>query len=168
MSKVSKVRVLFGTFVLATVGLVAGIGLVGCAKNPHAPASISGKISINGQPIRAGTMRFHTKAGNAYGAAYDASINNDGTYSATDIPEGELVITVETESISPQKKAPKGGEATKRAKAGIVQPPPPGMAAPPDLSTLYVKVPDTYANPNTSPLTVTVKSGRQVHNVELQ
>ena len=164
MSKVSKVRILLGTFFLAAIGLGACISLVGCAKNPHAPASISGKISINGQPIKGGTMQFHTKQG----TAYDASINNDGTYSATDIPEGELIITVETESISPQKKAPKGAEATKRSKAGIVQPPPAGMAGPPDLSTLYVKVPDDYAKPNTSPLSVTVKSGRQVHNVELK
>ena len=109
-------------------------------------------------------MRFHTKEG----VAYDAQISNDGTYSATDIPEGELVITVETESISPAKKAPRGAEAAKRAKANLVQPPPAGMAPAADLSSYYVKIPSEYANPNTSPLSVTVKSGRQVHNVELK
>ena len=31
----------------------------------------------------------------------------------------------------------------------------------------YLKIPEKYSNPKTSPLTVTLKSGRQVHNIDL-
>jgi hypothetical protein len=158
----SRYRIVSRIFSIAAIALPA-VGLAGCAKNPHAPGSISGSISYNGQPIKAGSMRFHT----AQGVAYDAQLTGDGTYSATDIPEGDLVITVETESISPHKSAPKGAEAGMRAKAGITQPPPPGMAPPPDPSALYIKIPEKYSNPRTSPLTVTVKRGRQIHDVKL-
>jgi hypothetical protein len=153
--------VIAASLVIAVLAINAG--LTGCSKNPYAPASISGSVSFNGQPIKAGSMKFYT----AQGVAYDAQLTGDGTYSATDIPEGELVITVETESISPHKTAPQGAEAAKRAKANITQPPPPGMAPAPDPSALYIKIPEKYSNPKTSPLTVQVKSGRQVHDVKL-
>jgi len=160
----SRNRIAVATLFSIAVFVISTLTLAGCAKNPHAPASISGSVSFNGQPIKAGSMKFHT----AQGVAYDAQLTGDGTYSATDIPEGELVVTVETESISPHKKGPKGAEAAMRAKAGITQPPPAGMAAPVDPSAFYIKLPEKYNNPKTSPLTVTVKSGRQVHDVKLE
>jgi hypothetical protein len=147
-------RLLFGSFLIVSLAL-------GCAPNSQAPAKLSGSVSYKGQPIKAGTMRFHT----AEGVGYDAQISPDGTYTATDIPEGDLVITVETESINPNRKGGTGKDAEKRANT--TQPPPAGMSGPADPSVYYIKVPAKYANPKTSPLSVPVKAGRQVHNVEL-
>ncbi|HVL14523.1 MAG TPA: hypothetical protein VM529_18260 [Gemmata sp.] len=144
---------------LAAVG--ATIWLAGCSnKNPHAPGSLSGSISYNGKPIKAGSLAFHTKEG----IPYSAAIADDGTYSATDLPEGELVVTVDTEGLSEGKKAA-SKDYEKRMK--MASQPPPDGAGKVDMSQFYVKIPRKYANPKTSPLTVTVTSGRQVKNIEL-
>jgi hypothetical protein len=151
---------------LVCLSFILPIWLLGCSKNSQAPARLSGSVTYKGQPLKAGTMQLHAPDG----VAYNAQIGEDGTYIATDIPEGELVITVETESFNPTKKAAGGKDAEKRLKAQ--QPPPPGRGSgggtPADLSEHYVKIPEKYSNPKTSPLTVTVKSGRQVHNVALE
>src|SRR5262249_50745425 len=142
-----KARLLLAGLLLLTVTLV------GCAdNNPNAPARISGSLTYKGQPIKAGTMAFHTPDG----VSYKANLSPDGTYSATDIPVGELVATVETESINAKKTA--GGAnaaAYQRAGAGQQQPPP-GVAAAPVGE--YIKIPGKYANPKTSPLTVKISA----------
>ena len=148
--------------------LVLAVAVLGCSKKSLAPARISGSLSYNGKPIKGGTMAFYGPDG----VAYNAAINPDGTYSATDIPEGELVVTVETESINPNKT---GGamskEGEKRLKTGT-QPPPEGRGSSggggPPPSELYIKIPEKYNNAKTSPLTVTTKSGRQVENIDLK
>lgn len=149
----TRAHSLCGLFLLLT------IGLLGCSGNSHAPARVSGSVSYKGQPIKAGKMQFHTPDG----VAYDAQISSDGTYTATDVPVGELVITVETESLKP--KAGKGKDAEKRA--GMVQKPPPGVASAPAPADYYIKIPEKYSNAKTSPLTLNVSRGRQVHNVDL-
>lgn len=156
-----QVRLLAGTL------LVLSLGLLGCSAggNPNANARVSGGLSYKGQPIKGGAIRFHTPEG----VAYDGLISSDGTYSATDVPAGELVVTVETESISPERKAPKGAEAERRMRMmkSSMQPPP-GRGGPvADPSVNYIKIPKKYSNPKTSPLTVTLTPGRQVHNFDL-
>lgn len=152
----TRIRLSSGT------ALLLAVVLLGCAKNKQAPGTVSGSVSYKGQPVKAGTVAFHTKEG----TAYSGQISSDGTYSIVDLPEGELVVTVETESISPNKKASQGKDAEKRTKM-MQQPPPSGVAAAPDLSSLYTKIPNKYASSKTSPITATIKSGRQVHNIEL-
>jgi len=144
--------------------LILAIVLLGCSKNPQAPAKISGSLAYKGQPIKAGTMQFHTPQG----VAYSAQISTDGTYSATDLPEGELIITVETEHLNPAKKPPvaTSKDAEKRKKMMQSREQPQGSAVVPEEP--YIKIPEKYSNPKTSPLTVTLKSGRQVHNVDLE
>jgi hypothetical protein len=157
----ANVRLLCGAL------LVSSLALLGCSKgNPNAPARISGSLTYNGQPIKSGVMQLYTPDG----VAYAAQISSDGTYSATDIPTGELIITVETESTKPAKTY-KGTEAAGRMQqmkqvgrrpgggdgGGTAEPPP----------VHYIKIPAMYSNPKTSPLTVDVKAGRQVHNIEL-
>lgn len=150
------------TGILPLAALVAGLGC-GQTSNPIAPARISGKISYKGQPIKAGVMNFYTPEG----VAYSAQISKDGTYSATDIPAGELVVTVETESLSPARKG--GAEAALRQKmsASMVQQRPGGTGGGTAEPEPYIKIPNKYANPKTSPLTVTTKPGRQVHDIDL-
>jgi len=135
-------------------------------KNPLAPASISGAVSFQGQPIKGGTVQFFTPEG----TAYSAQIGPDGTYSVSDVPEGELIITVETESVNPARKAAAAGKDMERREKIAQQPPPDGRGSGPaaaEKAASYLKIPEKYGNPKTSPLTVTVKSGRLVHPIEL-
>jgi hypothetical protein len=143
--------------------LASSLALLGCSKgNVNAPARVSGKLTYKNQPIRAGAMKLYTPDG----VSYAAQIDPDGTYAATDVPTGELIVTVETEFLNPGKKGPKGGEAARRMKAAQSQmQQPAGLVEKP--SEHYIKIPSKYANPKTSPLTVTLTSGRQVHDFDL-
>jgi hypothetical protein len=129
---------------------------LGCAPNSPVPARVSGSISYKGQPIKSGAMAFHTADGNSFNAV----ISSDGTYTASDLPVGEMVITVNTEVNN--TKAAQGGDARRRnrmqtgASAGPEAPPEPA-----------VKIPAKYRSAKTSPLTVTLHAGRKVHNVDL-
>ena len=88
----------------ATLLLVAAGALVlGCkSENPNAPGRVSGKVTYNGQPVTGGTVTFHSKKD---GAKIPVSISSDGRYSAFDIPDGEMDVTVETESLNPDREA---------------------------------------------------------------
>lgn len=143
--------------------LVLGVSVVGCSKNPSAPAKISGAITYKGQPIKAGSMKFHTPEG----TSYPATISPDGTYSATDIPTGEMVVTIETEAFNPDKKMAQNPEAQRRAKMAsrTMQQPAGGGEPPPTVH--YVKIPSKYANAKTSPVTITITSGRNVKDIDL-
>ena len=91
-------------------------------------------MTYKGAPLPGGTVAFHPDKGKPVAA----QIQPDGTYSARAVPVGDVVVTVETESV---KKA--GGGAK------------------------YVKVPAKYAGPKTSGLTVTIKAGKQTHDINL-
>src|SRR4051812_14883480 len=91
--------------VALALGLVAG-----CVKNRQAPAKVSGSVTYKGNPVPAGNIAFHSDKG-----TYRASLGEDGTYEIADVPIGELVVTVETGSYDPNKKAPDygGGKGSK-------------------------------------------------------
>lgn len=143
----------------------------GCStSNTLAPARVSGKISYNGKPLKAGSLKFHT----AQGTAYDGQISPDGTYTAQDLPIGETIITVETESINPDRSVlgtgKKSADADRRMKSmgSMTQTAPGGGGASgPKASDNYLKIPEKYNNPKTSPLSIVLEKGRQVHNFEL-
>lgn len=140
--------------------LVAGFIALGCSPaNKATPAQVSGSLSYKGEPIKGGTMAFHTSEGTAYAA----QVSQDGTYVAHDLPEGDLTVTVNTESLKPAPGT--GKDAAKRMKMSAQQPPP-GVASttPADV---YVKIPEKYASPKTSPLKATLKAGRQTQNFDL-
>jgi hypothetical protein len=152
-------------FAPALLALVAP----GCGTtNPVAPASISGSVTLKGKPVTGGSVQFYTQSG----TPYSASIAADGTYSVADIPLGETIVCVETESINPVHKASKGKEAAGReAMMGGRQAPSGqggGGGGSKSEEGKYVEIPKKYSNPKTSPLTLNVKNGRQVHNIELE
>ena len=55
-----------------------------------------------------------------------------------------------------------------RKQLGHGQQPPAGYGAAPPKQEVYVKIPTKYSKKATSDLTVTLKSGRNVHPIELK
>jgi hypothetical protein len=139
---------------LTSIAVVA----LGCGdKNPNAPASVSGSVKYKGEVLKAGTIQFHSDQG-----VYTAPINSDGTYVNRDVAVGESVVTVDTESVNPNKKKEAyGGD---RAKGMQEQKPPAGSST---GSEFYVKIPKKYSDPKESPLRANVKRGKQEQNFEL-
>jgi hypothetical protein len=146
--------------------LCSVIAVVGCgAKNPLAPASVSGGVSYKGSSVTGGSVQFVTSGG----TPYSSPIALDGTYAISDIPTGEMAIVVETESVNPALKAATGKDAERRsAMMGGRKGPNDQGGGSKGLEPKYMKIPEKYSNSKTSPITYTVKSGRQVYNIELE
>jgi hypothetical protein len=172
---ISNGRLLFGLL------LIAGLATTGCNKgNPHAPARVSGKVTYAGSPVTAGTIVFHT----ADGAQYPANIAPDGTY-GTELPVvGDVVVTVETESVNPDKKVPTyddktapGSGSGAMAKMYGKGPTGPkgtgknkaGFSTPEGVTTenLYKKIPAKYADKTRSGLSYTLVKGDQKKDFDL-
>lgn len=149
------------------LGLSLFVVTVGCgSKNVLAPANISGGVSYKGNTLTGGSISFFTSTDTPYSAA----IGLDGTYALADLPVGEMVICVETESINPVHKAATGGDANRRMSMMGERKGPQGQGGPVASGNepKYMKIPDKYSKKKTSPLTYTVKNGRQVYNIELE
>jgi hypothetical protein len=139
---------------------------LGCgSKNVLAPATISGGVSYKGSTLTGGSVSFYTPTG----TPYSASISLDGTYSLADLPIGEMVVCVETESINPVHKAATGGDSARRMAMMGERKGPQGQGGPVATGNepKYMKIPEKYSKQKTSPLTYTVKNGRQVYNIDL-
>lgn len=144
--------------IMALLGLLCGCGGV----NPNAPATISGKVSYKGTPLPGGNMLFHSQAG-----AYPAAIGANGEYVGREFPVGEMTVTIETETLNPERKTAKPYPGKAKAKTDKVEqfrPPPEGMTQAPST---YVKIPAKYADKSKSDLKVTLKAGKQTQDFEL-
>jgi hypothetical protein len=161
-----NIRILSPLAVSALALLFAGCGP---GSNSLAPANVSGSVTKGGKPLPGGTIGFVTPDGNTY----STDIGADGTYSIKDLPDGELVVIVETESVNPDRKGESGGKDKGRRESVAQQQPPSGY--PPSGGTTsglggdkkYVPINKKYASHKTSPLTHTLKSGRNVYTAEV-
>jgi hypothetical protein len=128
---------------------------------------VSGSITYKGSPLKAANMAFHTNDG----TAYPGLVSSDGTYIANDLPAGDFVITVETESFKSAASTTGSGrfDAKYRKQQDSRQAPSdmPAATTVTEMVAQYTKIPSKYANPKTSPLSITLKPGRQVHAVEI-
>jgi hypothetical protein len=152
---------------------------IGCnSGNPDAPCHIQGKVTYNGNPVTGGFVYFHQSDG----TKVSLPIFANGTYSG-DLKEGTLTVTVDTESINPNRKedprghqgggaagayggagAQKGASAAVEAKYKQQSSPTPKDAGP---QPAYMKIPSKYENPSTSNLSVTTKRGKNEYNIPL-
>jgi hypothetical protein len=152
-------------FTLRFLGLALGLAaLAGCTTNPQAPARISGTVTYKGSPVPAGTVVFHTPEQGSYAAR----LNTDGTYEVRDVPKGKMTVTVETESVNPNKKNPETYGGSKGAKQYAERLAAEGRAAaektPPEQ---YMKIPSKYADRETTPLSIDAAAGAQIQNFPL-
>jgi hypothetical protein len=107
-------------------------------------------------------MAFHP----ASGPAYPGVINPDGTYSFSDVPLGNVKVTITTEGVGATQ--PSMDEMMQRA--GVK--PPEGMQGtgppvPEGMKAVKVDIPAKYAKVDTTPLTYQVTEGSQTKNFEL-
>jgi hypothetical protein len=140
---------------------------LGCGGSSNTPGKVEGKITYNGTALGGGTIRFESPSG---GGVYGAGIKPDGTYSITDMSSGDMVVTIETESINPNKQIPSYGGAPgdpmSKAMAPRAELEKQGVGKATSGGN-YVKIPDKYNNPQTSGLKVTVGKGNQTENFTL-
>jgi hypothetical protein len=158
----NKARLLLPALMLVTI-LAAG------CKGKSAPASITGKVTFKDAPVPGGTVTFRSADGE--GPNYKGVIGADGTYTVTDVPVGEMTVTVETESVNTNKKMPtyggnRGGGVgnPEGEKAGSVSPKPKDA---PTSSGAYVAIPPKYSLPTQSGLKFTVENGKNTYNIPL-
>ena len=155
--------------------------LLGCSSQKSAPSEVTGKVTYNGAPVTGGNMVFYSSNG-----IYAVAIKPDGTYTAVDLPEGEMVVTVDTEGLNPDKKIPEynaktaasgakamyggkaatptGGPGTKMKQESSPVP----EGSPQGTAGTYVKIPKDYADKTKTPLKVTLKAGSQTQDFELK
>jgi hypothetical protein len=122
----------------------------GCGdrKNPNAASTVSGKVTYKDAPVSGGNITFKPEK---EGPVYFRPLAADGTYSLTDVPAGNYVVTIETESINPSRKKPTYG------RAGVGAPPAEPIPASAVTSAgTYVKIPAKYADVKTSGLKATL------------
>ncbi len=163
-------KTIAGVFAFGLMGLVS----IGCGGGvANAPSHISGKVTYKGAPVTGGNIGFAAVDGMGSGSA---SIKSDGTYSANDIPAGEMIVTVETESINPGTKTVeyKGGNTKMPGGGGgsgsgtvkkMVSSPKPSYAS--KGESVYVKIPAKYAKKTSSTLKTTLKPGKNTADFEL-
>lgn len=122
-------------------------------------SEISGKVTFNNAVVKGGNVAFISPGK----GTISAQIAEDGSYTAANVPYGDVKICVDTSSLDPSKKA-------KVPKYG----PPQGQNAPQgfgsgdDSAKRYVRIPLTYAKPDETTLSITVNSSKMQHNIELK
>jgi len=145
--------------------LVLGL-IAGCGTTSQAPARVSGTITYQGKPVKAGSIAFHMDKG-----TYSSALSATGTYQIVDLPVGSATVSIETESQNPDKKTPAygGGMGPKMDPGKMAGGVPAGAGgkSKEEMAALYVKIPAKYADPKTSTLTVNLERGSQVKNFEL-
>jgi hypothetical protein len=140
---------------------VALLVLSGCGGK----GDVTGTVKYKGETMTKGTVML--QVGN--NQPFISDIGPDGTYTVKGIPTGtaKIAVNVLDDSITAhfRKMSAYGREKQKAA-----DPENPGGAAPappaPDPSSFYV-VPQKYAEVNTSGLTLEVKSGKNMHDIDI-
>jgi hypothetical protein len=151
----------------------------GCSRSGPTPCSVTGKVTYKGQPVTGGTIAFHrivaTGADEEQSGSYGFSIKPDGTYEGASMPPEEYIVTIETESINPDRKTliyqqPMGGGKNKMTAddykkkmqemgkfSGVTE-----------AQGAYVKIPAKYGDKKSSPLkTKKLENGKNQLNFDL-
>jgi hypothetical protein len=138
------------------LGFLALVATSGCT---GASATVKGKVTLDGQPVKGGTVTFASTEGKPPASG---SIQQDGGYEVLRAPTGKVKITVETESLNPAGR----GDARKyEPPAG--QKSPYGNAKGGDDASRYVKIPEKYKLEETTDLAFEVKGGTNTHDLKL-
>lgn len=135
--------------------LLSGVALlVGCGPTPT--GTVSGTVTVGGQPIQNGLITFVPEKGESASAAI-----LDGKYTTGPIPVGPCKVSVINRPANP------AGEAAVKEEVGVgpgdVMPAP----KPSKSKAKEVSVPQKYSDPTTSGLTHTVSAGASTRDFDL-
>jgi hypothetical protein len=130
--------------------------------------TVSGKVTVNDQPVRRGTVTFIASASTWASAV---PIGEDGSYTIVNAPSGPVKITVASAEPNPRlggKFKDRKGPAQEEGNTEDMPPSVrnrfnPGAAGPAGPS-----VPKKYNDRETSGLTYEVKPGKQEHDIQLK
>jgi hypothetical protein len=134
---------------LAALLLTLGLALPGCFGRR---ATVSGTVTYQNRKVTSGEVVFLSADGKA---SQRAPIQEDGTYTATNVPTGTVRVGVDnlppTTSTGGARLPPNDPEAQAAAKE----------------AARYVPTPLPYRDPSKSGLSTTVKGGSNTYNIEL-
>ena len=131
---------------LGFLALAVLLAVPGCGGKKT--ATVSGKVTYRGQPVPMGAIYF-----NGLDSQLAMGIlQNDGSFTATDVPLGEVKATV---------RAQDPGVYTQQMRS-------PGGAAPQASPAAFVAVPPRYADVNTTDLVYTIAGDTQDLEVILE
>ncbi|NQV27151.1 MAG: carboxypeptidase regulatory-like domain-containing protein [Rhodopirellula sp.] len=123
---------------------LAGCGGPAALPGPELTASLKGKLSYKGAPVKDARISFE----NASLGAYGALVNADGTYTVDKMAEGEFTVTVTVvEAQNP------------------MVPTADGKMAPPVART---DIPESYRSVVDSKEKVTIKSGENTFDLDMK
>jgi hypothetical protein len=151
--------------------LISGCGRAG---GSGGKVGVEGKVNYKGAPVTGGKLTLHhPKEG-----TYPININNDGSFSNSDLDEkmiGEVVVTIDTSEYKNQQqgadnmptapgKGGKGGGASDAFAKGGKKMMPEGKAVMPK----YVAIPPKYADSKQSDLKWNIKAGKNEMTFDLK
>jgi hypothetical protein len=145
----SSMPAMFRNVRVASLLAVLALGFCGCG----GAGRVSGTVTKDGQPVRSGVITFVSRDGK--GTAL-ASIKKDGTYTAANVPVGETSVILVNAMEEPDFTGPV--TVSDAAK-------PSGKRAPPPKAP--IAIPDKYGKPETSGLTLTVRSGDNPYDIDV-
>jgi hypothetical protein len=142
-------------------GLTASLALtlIGCGAKT---GTVTGKVTYKTDALKGGTVIFSNPDMTTVARA---EIQPDGSYTATGVPTGEILVGVDNTTLKPPKKGvgrkyepPKGATVPDEylPKGGATDP------------SRYVPIPDKYKDPKQSGIKLTVSGGSQAYDVKLE
>ncbi len=126
------------------------VSCLGCGPNRPATAPVHGRVTYNGRPVVAGTIVFQP----THGRPAMGEIQPDGSYKLTTFDAGDGALLGKHTVTIDARRNPKPPPMEGTEAAG----------PPPKVEWL---VPQEYSNPNSSPLTAEVKSGKNTIDFNL-
>ncbi len=158
-----------------TVASALAIVLIaGCNGGSPPSGSVAGKVTIGGQPLTGGSIKFHATSADAKVKVSGGVIAADGSYSVPDAPIGACKVTIDTgvRSGDKAKASPAGPGADVMKK---MQGPPAGMPAMgggmgPGFASGEKAVPieAEFSAVTTTPLSADIKRGPNSLNFEVK
>jgi hypothetical protein len=118
-------------------------------------------VTYNGTSLTGGKIILHPVKG---GPDFPITITNEGTFSSSGVPEGEMQVSIETEFLKGKR-----GPVYDMSKGPK---PPPGVEVnvpegDQSKQPTYMKIPSKYADAKKSGLTWTITKGNNDKNFEL-
>ena len=102
MNKICRTAVTVTIFSLLLIAL-------GCSSDKK--SKVTGSVTYKNAPVPGGNLTFS----NDSGGSFSSPIQQDGTYLITDMPAGTYTVTIETETVNPDRAAPAYGTGKEKA-----------------------------------------------------